>query len=64
MPIKKPLPLISLITFGYLSLISLRFDKKYFELLFILFKNFLSEMISITEFPTAIAKGLPPKVEP
>ena len=29
-----------------------------------LFKNFLLETISITVFPTAIAKGFPPKVEP
>jgi hypothetical protein len=45
-------------------LILLRFDKKYFEIFFTLFKNFLFEIISITELPTAIASGLPPKVDP
>ena len=39
-------------------------DKKYFDDFFTLFKNFLLATMSITVFPTAIANGLPPKVEP
>ena len=42
----------------------LRFNKKYLEIFFTLFKNFLFETMSITVFPTAIARGLPPKVDP
>ena len=45
-------------------LILFNLKKKYFEDFFTLFKNFLLEIISITVFPTAIAKGLPPKVDP
>ena len=39
-------------------------NKKYFDRFFTLFKNFLLNIISITAFPTDIAKGLPPNVDP
>ena len=42
----------------------MRFTKKYLEIFLTFFKNFLLAIISITELPTAIAKGFPPKVEP
>ena len=42
----------------------MKIDNKYLEVLLTLFKNFLFEIISITVFPTDIARGLPPNVDP
>ena len=39
-------------------------QQKYLEDFLTLFKNFLFETISITVFPTTIANGFPPKVDP
>ena len=44
--------------------ISIYRDKKYFEVFFTFFKNFLLAIISISVLPTVIANGLPPKVDP
>ena len=45
-------------------LLLFEFEKKYFDNRLIFSKNLLLETISITAFPTAIANGFPPKVEP
>ena len=44
--------------------IKLKEFKKYFDKFFTFFKNFLLDTMSITAFPTTIAKGFPPKVDP